>query len=171
MKLFRKTEQGRAGWIFLSFSVILFAVVSVIKQGSSLKILAFAWGIMNNIAWVFILVFVFMVLTNYVFRDEKLVRILADTRSVKSWIVAIVTGILSSGPIYMWYPLLDDLKKKGISSGLIATFLYNRAVKIPLIPVMIVYFGVKYVVVLAGVMIFASVLQGLIIEKICGVRT
>lgn len=50
--------------------------------------------------------------------------------------------------------------------GLIATFLYNRAVKIPLLPMMIVYFGTKVVVILSIFMILFSMLNGFIVEKI-----
>ena len=66
----------------------------------------------------------------------------------------------------MWYPLLNDLQKQGVKNGFIATFLYNRAVKIPLLPVMILYFELKYVILLTAVMVLISVIQGLVVEKI-----
>lgn len=87
-------------------------------------------------------------------------------KGVKGWLIAIGGGILSTGSIYMWYPLLKDLKEKGVRYGFISVFLYNRAIKIPLIPIIITYFGVKFVVVLTLVMVFVSIIQGLIIEKI-----
>ena len=62
--------------------------------------------------------------------------------------------------------MLKDLKKHGAGFGFVATFLYNRAVKIPLLPVMFFYFGLTFVVVLTIVMIIASIIQGWIIEKI-----
>ena len=66
----------------------------------------------------------------------------------------------------MWYPLLAELKEKGIGYGYLATFLYNRAIKIPLLPIAIFYFGLKYVVILTIVMIFISIIQGIIINRI-----
>ncbi len=44
------------------------------------------------------------------------------------------------------------LQKKGMRPALIATFLYNRAVKIPLLPLLIIYFGLTYSLVLMVVM-------------------
>ena len=73
---------------------------------------------------------------------------------------------MSSGPIYMWYPLLSDLKKKGLNSGFIACFLYNRSIKIAILPMAILYFGWKYVLVLSVVMILMSVAQALLINKL-----
>ena len=84
----------------------------------------------------------------------------------RKWLFAILGGIISTGPIYMWYAMLRELKEKGVGYGFIATFLYNRAIKPPLIPVIIYYFGLKFTIVLTGVMIIFSVLQGMIIEKL-----
>jgi uncharacterized membrane protein YraQ (UPF0718 family) len=50
--------------------------------------------------------------------------------------------------------------------ALIATFLYNRAVKIPLLPMMIYYFGFKLVAVLTVYTIIFSVLNGYVVEQI-----
>jgi len=73
-------------------------------------------------------------------------------------------GILSHGPIYVWYPLLKDLKEHGMRTGLVTVFLYNRAIKIPLLPIMIFYFGISFVIILSIYMIIASIFQGKIIE-------
>ena len=82
------------------------------------------------------------------------------------WFLTIVLGIISTGPIYMWYPLLADLKEKGMSYGLIACFLYNRAIKIPLLPVMMLYFNLKYIFLLFLLMVIVSVIQGIFVDKI-----
>jgi len=89
----------------------------------------------------------------------------------KSWLFAVVAGILSMGPVYIWYPFLQDLKEKGFNEGLIAVFLYNRAIKIPLIPLAVFYFGLKFVVILAFVMIVFSVIQGITINKLIEIKT
>ena len=166
MGIFKKTEQSQAGWIFLIISVFIFVVVCLIKPEVFLPSLKFGWNIIKKIILVFILVFVLMVITNYFISPKKLTKYFGSTKSIKGWFAAIVTGILSTGPIYMWYPLLNDLQKQGVKNGFIATFLYNRAVKIPLLPVMILYFELKYVILLTAVMVLISVIQGLVVEKI-----
>ncbi len=82
------------------------------------------------------------------------------------WLFSIVGGILSSGPIYMWYPLLSSLKEKGLKDRYIATFLYNRGVKLPLLPLMIQYFGIYYVSLITILMVVFSVLNGIVTEQI-----
>ena len=107
-----------------------------------------------------------MVLTNLFVKPKVLMKYLGKNSGFKGWIITIIAGILSSGPIYMWYPLLNDLQRHGMKSGLIAAFLYNRAIKFPLLPLLIVSFGIKYSLVLMTVMILISVVQGMITEKI-----
>jgi uncharacterized membrane protein YraQ (UPF0718 family) len=85
---------------------------------------------------------------------------------IKGWFLAISTGILSHGPIYVWYPLLKDLRDKGMRNGLIAAFLYIRAIKIPLLPLMVYYFGLLFMVVLLPYIVIASLVEGKIIELI-----
>jgi uncharacterized membrane protein YraQ (UPF0718 family) len=85
---------------------------------------------------------------------------------IKGWLLAIVTGLLSHGPIYVWYPLLKELKEQGMSNGLVAVFLYNRAVKIPLLPMMVACFGLKIVVILLFYMFAASLIQGVVVNMI-----
>ena len=66
----------------------------------------------------------------------------------------------------MWYPFLADLKQKGMQPGLIACFLYNRAIKIPLLPAILIYFPLNFVLLLAGLMVLASLIQGIVLNKI-----
>ena len=49
---------------------------------------------------------------------------------------------------------------------MIAAFLYSRAIKIPLLPLTVYYFGVLFVVVLLPYIVIASLVEGEIIEII-----
>lgn len=58
-----------------------------------------------------------------------------------------VAGVLSAGPAYAWYTLLAGLRGQDMRRALVAAFLYARAVKLPLLPIMAHYFGMAYTVV------------------------
>ena len=66
--------------------------------------------------------------------------------------------------MYMWYPLLKEMKNSGANHSFIAVFLYNRAIKLPLLPFIIFYFGITFTIVLTVVMIVMSIIQGMIID-------
>jgi uncharacterized membrane protein YraQ (UPF0718 family) len=107
-----------------------------------------------------------MGVTNYFINVNKIKKYVGEKSGLKGWVIVTIAGILSHGSIYMWYPFLKDLQKHGMKNSLVAVFLYNRAIKIPLLPIMIYYFGLAYVVVLSIYMVIASIVEGKIIETI-----
>ena len=110
------------------------------------------------------LVFIFLFLFELFVKPEKVKKNLGEHAGIKGWFFSIGTGILSSGPIYVWYPLLSDFRKSGMRTSFISTFLYSRAVKLPLLPVMVHYFGITYTAVLATYMLGTSVVVGYLTE-------
>jgi uncharacterized membrane protein YraQ (UPF0718 family) len=165
--MFRKLmERIGAGWIFLGVVVLIYLISGVVSYpvfGES--VIAFG-RMFLNILPVLVLVFLFIFLANFFLDPRKIFKYLGEGSGLKGWLVSILGGIISTGPIYMWYPLLGDLKEKGMKSSLIAAFLYNRAVKIPLLPMMIYYFGWAFTIILTVYMIIFSVVNGMIVGKI-----
>lgn len=164
----KKTEKSYAGWYFLLIVIVLYVIIGSLKIEVLLPSLRFSFKIIKNIVPVFVVIFALLVAFDLFVSSYSVRKYLGKSSGFRRWLIAIGGGIISTGPIYMWYPLLKELKKQGIQYGFIATFLYNRAIKLPLIPMMIVYFGLKYTLVLAMVMITISVIQGIIFEKIEG---
>ena len=170
MKFKDKLRRLPGSWYFLISVIFIYLMFSIFNYEVYLSSLDFFGQIIYKIIPVFILVFVLMSLTNY-FISLKFVMKHLREKGFKKWFYVIIGGILSTGPIYMWYPLLADLRRKGLSYGLVACFLYNRAIKIPLLPLMILYFSWQYILVLCFVMIFMSVLQGVVLNKLMEVKT
>jgi len=159
-------KKNGTGWIFLILVCILYVVAGLIdftyvKNAFSMFVTTL-WKVLP----ILVVVFGFIFLSNVIFKPKKVIKYLGANAGLKGWIIAIVGGILSSGPIYMWYPLLNDLREKGMKTSFIATFLYNRAVKIPLLPLMIYYFSWGFVLVLTFYMILFSVINGIVVEKL-----
>ena len=165
MKLKNKLKRISGSVYFLLIIVIIYGLFFVLNSDIFSGAFEFFSKIIIEIIPIFIFVFVLMTLTNYFITPKVIVKHLKG-KGIKKWFFVIVGGILSTGPIYMWYPLLADLKKKGLDSGFIACFLYNRSIKIAILPIAILYFGWKYVLILSVVMIFASVVQGLMLRRI-----
>lgn len=160
-----KRIQISGSWYFLIIVAFAYPILFFYNELLFLSSIEFFWGILINIFPTFIIVFALMALTNY-FITPELIRKHLHKKGVKKWIFAIIGGIISAGPIYMWYPFLADLNKKGLSYGLIACFLYNRAIKIPLLPIAIFYFGWEYSLILCFVMVVMSIFQGVLIDQL-----
>jgi len=157
-------KQNKTAWYYLFIVLAITIIIFLINPNAISPVATFFINILGKIIPIFILVFVLMFFTNLFIQPTKLVKWLGHESGIKGWIIAIFGGIISSGPIYMWYPLLAELKNKGMKTSLMSAFLYNRAIKIPLLPLMIFYFNLKYVLVLMIVMIFMSIANGKIVE-------
>lgn len=158
----KEKEKKASGlsWWFLAVVAVIYIVAAFISPATVSKALAKFSGILVQIVPVLVLVFFLLFLTDLFIKPEKVARYLGSGSGVTGWLVATAGGILSSGPIYVWFPFLAEMRKKGMKTSLAAAFLYNRAVKIPLLPLMVYYFGLAFTVVLTVYMIIFSVAVG-----------
>lgn len=162
-KLFR-------GWYFLIAVAALYALIGLFHPDLVSEALASFASLLLRIVPVLLLVFGLLFLANLFLERKWLVKHLGASSGLGGWALSVVSGILSAGPLYAWYPLLGQLKNKGMSDSLIATFLYSRALKLPLLPLLVHYFGVTYTVALSvGIVVF-SVLSGLLAGTIGGIK-
>jgi len=111
-------------------------------------------------------VFVALLLVNLLLKPERIRKHLGKDSGAKGWLYAVLGGILISGPPYVLYPMLGEFKKHGARNALIAVFLYNRNVKIPFLPVMAYYFGLRYTVIVSGLIVCFSLLNGLVMGRL-----
>lgn len=161
----RIIEKTGGSWAFLLLIVAVYLILGIVDFELARNTLHVLGALVLRILPILILVFAVMFLTNLFFDAKNIVRILGKGSGLRGWVFAISGGIISSGPIYMWYPLLGDLKQKGMKDSLIAAFLYNRAIKIPLIPLMVSYFGWPFTITLSMYMVLFSILSGFSVEK------
>ncbi len=161
-------KKNHREWWFLLGVIIIYLIIWLIKPEIITASLKFFILIIKRIIPVLILVFILMVLINYFIRTKKLIKYFGSRAGIRGWFFSIITGLISTGPMYMWYPLLKEMRKKGAGDKFIVAFLYSRAIKLPLLPLLISYFGLAYTIVLSFVMIIASIFQGIIVEKILG---
>ncbi|MEA3457872.1 MAG: permease [Candidatus Thermoplasmatota archaeon] len=168
LKKEKNTKRGSKNlyysFFFLILVIILYGVLFFLKPDKIVNSLYASWNIFVNVIPVIILVVFLMGISNYLLKPKKVSKYLGKKSGFKGWFLSALFGILSHGSIYVWYPLLKDLKEHGMRMGLVAVFLYNRAIKIPLLPVMIFYFGIYFVIILCIYMVVASIFQGKIIE-------
>jgi len=151
----------------LSVSALYF-LSALYNPSATVEALLRSLKILANIAPILVVVILLMAFTSYLLSPGRAARYLSGKSGWRGWLLAIIGGIISTGPIYVWYPMLGRLREQGVRPGLLAAFLYNRAVKIPLIPLMMYYFGLPFVLTLTILTILASLLEGVAIELLLG---
>lgn len=164
--MLERLKQVRASWYYMLLVLIFYFLLFFIDKQLFIQTSKFFYNIIIKVIPVLIVIFILMAIINYSISPKKIIKYLGKKSGIKGWLLAIGGGIISHGPIYMWYPLMADLRDKGMRTGLVAAFLYNRAIKIPLLPFMILYFSWQFVLILTIVMIIISVFQGIIVELI-----
>lgn len=156
-----------SGWLFLIAVGGLYAFIGLFRPSIVSDALASFAPLLLRIVPVLVVVFGLLFLVSLFLERKWLVQHLGNASGCGGWALTVACGILAAGPLYVWYPLLGELKAKGMSNALIATFLYSRALKLPLLPLMVHCFGAAYTVTLSVCIILFSVMSGLLMQRLC----
>jgi len=152
--------------IFLSIVIVIYLALGIVDF-NLMKLSIFNFGkLFLKILPVICVVFALIFLSNLFLKPQKIAKHFGKGSGILSWIITIVGGIISMGSAYIWYIFLKDLRQKGMKTSLIVAFLYSRAVKVPLLPMMVYYFGCPLTIILTIYMIIFSVINGLVVERI-----
>ena len=167
----RRPSNARSGkaWLFVLGVAALYLVVAVVDPGYARSSLHHFVEMGADLLPALILVFLFLWLFNLTTGVQKTAaRLTGRDSGIRGWLLAIAAGVLSHGPIYPWYPLLRELRAKGARPALIASFLYARSIKLPWLPVMAHYFGLRYMATLTLLILLLSPLNGWLVERLMG---
>lgn len=151
--------------ILLASVLLAYAVLLVIGDPRIADAGRTAYSILKQVVPVLLVVVLFMAGANLV-PHSFVKRHLGEESGGKGYLVAVIAGMFSHGPVFAWYPFLSELKEKGVSDGKIAAFLYARAVKIPLLAAMIFYFGLGFTLLFSLLILLGAFLLGLFFERL-----
>ncbi len=163
MKKEDKPFVFRGKYIFLTVLVtyvILFLAGSEKVMPAVLK----SGNIMMKILPILVVVILLTALLNYYLQPRQIIKHLGHESGAKAWLWALIAGVVSHGPMYAWYSLLEDLRSHGMRDGLIVVFFASRTIKIPLLPIMVDYFGWVFTFVLSLYILIGALIQGLFLE-------
>ncbi len=146
--------------LFPIIMLAFYGIIAAIMPDKALLAIISSVNIFLNMLIPLSMIFVLMLLINLFLNPARVAKFFGKGSGVKGIILSAAAGIISTGPIYAWYPLLKDLREKGAGDSSVAIFLYNRAVKPFLLPVMVAYFGWVYVVILTILTILGSIVIG-----------
>ncbi len=150
------------------FAVVLFLYITlfIINGEQTFSALQTSALIIIKLLPIFVVVILFTAIINFFLKPEHISRHLGKNSGSKGWLYALLGGIISHGPMYVWYPIFVDMKQHGLKNSLIAVFFYSRAIKLPLLPLLIDYFGLIFTVVLSFYILIGAIVQGYAIEHI-----
>jgi uncharacterized membrane protein YraQ (UPF0718 family) len=161
-----KRRGVTGGWVFLAVVLGIYGGSGIITASQTSKAMSYFVQLLDKVLPVLVLVFLLIFLIDFFINPKRVETYLGQKSGIKGWLVAIIGGILATGPIYAWYAVLSELKQKGMRASLVAVFLYSRAVKLPLLPLLVHYFGIRYTMVLVLYLVIFSLISGLVMERV-----
>ena len=164
--LHKNIRKGSGGWIFLFVVILVYGVTALADTDLTLRSVSAFVRMLEQVLPVLVIVFILIFLLNLLLEPEWVKRYLGRESGIKGWLSVVISGILSVGPVYPWYALLRELRTKGMRTSLVAAFLYSRSIKLPVLPMLIHYFGLAYTLALTAYLIVFSVITGLIMGKL-----
>lgn len=161
-----RKKTGLGGWLFLLLVLAAYGVTGAVDAEMAGQALGFFAKVMQSVLPILVVVFFLLLAADLLFEPKWIKRNLGREAGIKGWLLAAVGGVLATGPIYAWYALLQELRAKGMRTSLAAVFLYSRAVKLPLLPLMIHYFGTAYTLVFCLYLLGFSIVSGVMMVKL-----
>jgi uncharacterized membrane protein YraQ (UPF0718 family) len=155
-----KHRRTLSGKYFFPTVVIAYLVSGLFDSGKTADAFEASMQLLLTLLPLFAAIIVLTALLNRFLKPKALAKHLGNKSGVRGWLLALLAGIISHGPMYAWYPMLQELKKQGLGNALITVFLYARAVKLPLLPVMVDYFGLLFTLTLMFYIVLGALVQG-----------
>ena len=147
------------------FAVLFaYALVCLLRPAEGRAALRAFYNVCRQVLPALSVAFAVMVCVNLFVKPAHVNRLLGDAKRARGVALSTAGGILSMGPIYAWYPLLKELRNKGASDFHIANFLCCRAVKPPLLPFIVAYFGWAFTILLTVLTVASSLLIALVVN-------
>lgn len=159
-------KRKLGGWLFLTVVILAHGATALIDPFLGRRAMASFLDMLGQIAPVLVLVVALMFLAERFLTPARTRAWLGRGSGLRGWLLAVMAGIVSTGPVYTWYALLAELRQKGMRTALVAVLLYARAIKLPLLPLLAHYFGLRYVLVLSLFIAVFSIVNGLLMERL-----
>lgn len=166
----KEAHRSFGGWIFLGLALLAWGAMAVVDPPHAHKAFILFVGLLGRVLPALAVVFLLLFVANLMTEQPWIERHLGRGSGLGGWLIAVAAGVLAAGSLYAWYALLGKLKQKGLRPGLVAVFLYAFSVKLPLLPLLIQFFGLAYALVLNAWLILFAVLGGLLVERLEGYR-
>ncbi|MEA1914055.1 MAG: permease [Campylobacterota bacterium] len=151
---------------FLAVVIILYFTAFVFNFEQTYLGLLKAFDIFLDLLPIFVFIIILTACINYFLKPKQLMKHFGQNSGKKGVAYSLTGGILSHGPMYAWYGMLSQMREHGVKDGLIATFFYARAVKLPLLPFMLDLFGIVFTVIINVYILIFAIVQGKMMDKL-----
>jgi uncharacterized membrane protein YraQ (UPF0718 family) len=160
----------RGHWITLAIIGLYFWAYKV-DPGKTWQALERGMGVFVSALPIIIAVFGLVGLTQAWISRERVSQMVGQESGWSGLLLAALCGTILIGPAYIIFPLLMSLHQQGARWAVIATVLAAYTVKIPMIPLEVLFLGWKFSLVRGVLTLLLAIPMGLLLEKLMIRRT
>lgn len=152
-------------YLFLFWVIFLYIFIWLFNINYIIDCLWYFLNIfIKQIIPLLLIVYIFIFIFNIIIKNDYIKNKIEKSSTITKYVIVILLWIISTWPVYMWFPMLKKLHEHGIKYEHIASFIYARAIKIPFLAAMFFYFWIKYTILFNWTILFLAILIWLIIN-------
>ena len=163
----KERRKSRSSWLFLGIVLGLYLIILPFSTQRILNAIFIDFGTMLQMIFPLFIAFIIMVVINLYIGPKKITGFMSKRIGIEGVIFSSLAGIISMGPIYVWYPMLRGFREKGIPVFYLSNFLGNRAIKPFLLPMMILFFGWIYTIFFNIIVWISSIMVSYFVSRLC----
>lgn len=163
--------RGIGSWLFLAAVLFAWLATALLQPEKIHPAFTLFTQLLGEVLPVLVLVFGLLFLANLFAEKAWIERHLGPGRGVRAWLLALVAGVLAAGPPWPWYALAGQFMQRGVRPGIAATFLFARSLKLPLLPLLVHFFGLAFTLSLSLWLLVLAFLGGWVMQKISATHT
>jgi len=154
------------GLKFLYIVLFSYIVLLIVDTPNFIVSLKTFFGIITTLVPIFIFIILLTTLINYFLKPKDIIKHFGEDSGKRGIVYALLAGIISHGPMYAWYGLIEELREHGAKDELLIIFFYARAIKIPMLPFMIGIFGLPFTIIITIYILLFAIIQGKLFSKL-----
>jgi len=154
------------GLKFLYVVIFTYIVLLLFDMDNAIHAVKIFFSILYTLLPIFIFIILLTALINYFLKPKDIIKHFGEDSGKRGIIYALLAGIISHGPMYAWYGLIEELREEGAKDELLIIFFYARAIKIPMLPFMIGIFGIPFTIIITIYILLFAIIQGKLFSKL-----
>ena len=155
----------KAHWFEISI-VILYIVLGIFYPAKIILSLKLGGILILKVLPIFLCVMYFAGFLSNFISKETVQKVIGKESGIIGMIVGILLGTVFVGPLWIMFPLYNELLQKGAKMSIIGAMMATFAIKTPWIPYAATFLGWKFMGLTLLFIIIYAIIQGYLMELI-----
>ncbi|RJQ31836.1 MAG: hypothetical protein C4562_05195 [Actinobacteria bacterium] len=150
--------------MLFGLAIIIYLFVFILSPQKGFLALRISTVTLLNVILIIFSVFIFIGLFHVWIHEDLIIKHLGHESGLKGLALGALTGTSLNGPLFAIFPMLKSLLEKGAKLGVITVIFATYAIKVPLLPLEVSFFGWKFTIIHNLLMLLAAFIMAPLME-------